>query len=189
MDWLEPGVRADLIAGETFMHSPVNLKHATLLNFLERLLASYLEEIEDDGVLHRESVAIRLSARETFLPDLCYFTGTQARRLGLSHITFAPTFVVEALSPSTARRDLGPKFSAYELHGVQEYWVIDPDGLNHKFYRRAGDLLEEHSAKGDKIISAAIPGFWVKRSWLNPDSTPKVKDCVKAIMRSASRRR
>ncbi len=31
LDWLQPGVFADLIDGEKFMHSPVHLKHARLV--------------------------------------------------------------------------------------------------------------------------------------------------------------
>jgi Uma2 family endonuclease len=38
----------------------------------------------------------------------------------------APDLVVEILSPSTSRKDIGVKFSLYERHGVQEYWVIHP---------------------------------------------------------------
>lgn len=44
LDWLQPGVFADLIRGQIFMHSPVNLRHATQVNFLDHLLRSYLEE-------------------------------------------------------------------------------------------------------------------------------------------------
>ncbi|MEI6206666.1 MAG: Uma2 family endonuclease [Desulfuromonadales bacterium] len=38
----------------------------------------------------------------------------------------APDLVVEILSPSTSRKDVGVKFNLYERHGVHEYWVIHP---------------------------------------------------------------
>lgn len=38
----------------------------------------------------------------------------------------APDLVVEILSPSTAAKDLKEKLSLYEIHGVKEYWVVDP---------------------------------------------------------------
>ena len=44
LDWLQPGIFADLIGGEIFMRSPVNIRHARLVNFLDHLLRSYLEE-------------------------------------------------------------------------------------------------------------------------------------------------
>jgi Uma2 family endonuclease len=36
----------------------------------------------------------------------------------------APDLVVEIPSPSTARYDMTEKFSAYELAGVREYWIV-----------------------------------------------------------------
>ena len=38
----------------------------------------------------------------------------------------APDLVVEILSPSTSRKDIGVKFGLYERHGVREYWIIHP---------------------------------------------------------------
>ena len=182
LDWLEPGVRADLIGGEIYMHSPVNLRHANLINFLDHLLRSYLEE-ESLGVLHREVVAVRLSLRETFLPDLAYFTAQQAARFAEAHVPVAPTFVVEALSPATAHNDTRRKFSAYELHGVQEYWILDPQKLAHRFYRRAGDMFVEFAAGAARIDSASLPGFWVKRAWLNPEKPPAVRAALAEILK------
>ena len=43
LDWLKPGVQAELFFGEIVMHSPVNLRHADLLNFVDRLLAACIE--------------------------------------------------------------------------------------------------------------------------------------------------
>jgi Uma2 family endonuclease len=39
----------------------------------------------------------------------------------------APLLVVEVLSPSTRRFDLGYKFEAYARNGAAWYWVVDPD--------------------------------------------------------------
>jgi Uma2 family endonuclease len=54
LEWLQPGVFADLIDGEVIMHSPVNLRHARLINFMDRLLSAYIEH-EVLGELYRES--------------------------------------------------------------------------------------------------------------------------------------
>ncbi|MDQ3623259.1 MAG: Uma2 family endonuclease [Verrucomicrobiota bacterium] len=181
LEWLQPGVFADLINGEIVMHSPVDLRHARLTNFLDRLLGAYIEQ-EDLGELHRESVAVRLSSRETFLPDLAYFTKAQAGRLLETHVPFAPTFVAEVLSPRTAKNDTGRKFTAYELHGVQEYWILDPQTREHRFYRRAGDLLEEYADGAARIEALSIPGFWVKREWLSSPTFPLVARCLAEIL-------
>jgi hypothetical protein len=77
LDWLEPGVHADLIDGEKFMHSPVNLAHADLLNFVDRLLAHYIEH-HKLGRLYREVVAVKLGSRNVFLPDLAFIPNGSA---------------------------------------------------------------------------------------------------------------
>lgn len=182
LDWLQPGVFADLIDGEIVVHTPVNLRHARLVNFMDRLLGGYLDH-EDLGELHRESVAVRLSTRETFMPDLAFFTKSQVARLAPTYAPFAPTFVLEALSPGTAERDTGQKFASYELHDVMEYWILDPQKLDHHFYRREGDMLSEFAADANRIDSASIAGFWVKRAWLQPDHLPKVHLCLREILR------
>jgi Uma2 family endonuclease len=189
LDWLVPGVHADLIAGQIFMHSPVSLRHADMVNFLDRLMGQYIEEFEL-GKLYRETVAVRLGARDVFLPDLAYFTREQAARLGATHADFAPALVVEALSPATAGRDRGAKFSAYEAHGVREYWLIDPAGGEHHFYRRAGDVLEEYAGGGEaRIEAASLPGFWLKREWLSDAGRPPAVARCLAELRAARRRR
>jgi Uma2 family endonuclease len=188
LNWLEPGVHADLIAGQIFMHSPVSIVHADVTNFLDSLMRQYIEEF-DLGKLYRETVAVRLGPRDVFLPDLAYFTREQAARLGATHADFAPALVVEVLSPATAARDRGAKFSAYEARGVAEYWLVDPNGGGHHFYRRIGDVFEEYAEGGERVESSALPGFWLKRSWLaDAGHLPAVAPCL-AELRTARRRR
>jgi len=38
----------------------------------------------------------------------------------------APDWIVEILSPHTAKKDLQDKFALYEESGVNEYWIIEP---------------------------------------------------------------
>lgn len=189
LDWLEPGVFADLIAGEIHKRPLLTLRHANLTNFLSHLLAAFLDAADIPGDLHRGSVAVRLNARNTFMPDLAYFTPHQVAQFAEAHVPVAPLFCVEVLSPRTAKNDRGPKFAAYELHGVQEYWVLDPQALAHRFYRREGDLLIEFAEGAARIESATIRGFQVRRAWLDPDKLPKVAACLREIHSARRRRR
>lgn len=182
LDWLQPGKYADLIHGEKFMHSPVALVHADLLNFLDHLLRAYLERAHAGGRLYREVVAVRLSTRNVFLPDLAWFSQEQTPQLKESHAPFAPVWVCEALSPRTADRDVGPKFAAYEEHGVREYWVLDPHTAAHRFYALEGEVLTEFAHAEEWIASREIPGFRVRRSWLNARPHPSVGECLREIV-------
>ncbi len=183
LSWLQPGTHADLIDGIKFMHSPVSFEHARLTNFVDHLLRAWLETSAIGGELHREVVAVKLDGRNVFLPDLCWFDADQVPRLAESHAPFAPRWVCEILSPRTADRDTGPKFSAYETAGVEEYWILDPHTFAHRFYHRieGSEYLEEFAHGEEWIVSGILTGFRVKRKWLNPNSHPRVIDCLELI--------
>ena len=180
LDWLAPGTFADLIDGEVFMHSPVSIPHADLLNFLDAVLRLYIDR-RRLGFLYREVVAVRLDRSNVYLPDLAFYRAERRTDLRRYHVEGAPDLVVEVLSPRTAARDTGPKFAAYEQHGVTEYWVLDPQTLAHRFYRRAGDELAEYAQGAAKIESHAVPGFFVLREWLDPERHPPLAESLATI--------
>ncbi|NJO02508.1 MAG: Uma2 family endonuclease [Bacteroidia bacterium] len=65
--------------------------------------------------------------RSDLEPDVCFFRREKAEKFNPEQVLFpAPDFVVEVLSPKTARLDRQDKFEEYELNGVAEYWIIDP---------------------------------------------------------------
>lgn len=45
-----------------------------------------------------------------------------------------PKFIVETLSPSTAKRDRAEKMNIYERAGVEEYWIVSPQGKSVEIY-------------------------------------------------------
>ena len=145
LEWLDPERFADLIDGEIFVHSAVSIRHADLLNFLDGIMRGYIDR-HGLGYLYREAVAVRLSSRNVFLPDLAFYRADRRSRIRDNHVEGAPDLVVEVLSPRIADRDVGPKFAEYEQHGVEEYWILDPATLAHRFYRRQGELLVEYAA-------------------------------------------
>ena len=178
--WLQPGVHADLLDGEVYMHSPVNIRHAELLNFLFVLMDLYVRA-RKLGSVQRENWVVRLGSRRVVMPDLCYFTPAQRAAFQDTYSPVAPALVVEALSPWSLERDRLFKFSAYEERGVNEYWILDPDHLEHHFYRRDGEFLIEYAAEGSRIESQMITNFWVERAWLNPNALPDVLACLRPL--------
>ena len=180
IDWLEPGRHADLIDGEVFMHSPVSTRHARLASFLERLLGQYIED-QELGSLYREVVAVRLSGRNVFLPDLAFYAADRTDIDQGTYLRGAPDLIVEILSPRTADRDVGPKFAEYEQHGVREYWVLDPETLAHRFYHLEGEELVEFAHGEATIASFVLPGLVLQRAWLDPAGLPKVADALKQL--------
>jgi Uma2 family endonuclease len=81
---------------------------------------------------------------------------------------------VEIVSPESRLRDRGEKFAEYELGGVREYWIIDPDLRRADFYRLDSEgryRLVEPDAEG-AYRSGVIPGFWLLVEWLWQEPLP-----------------
>jgi len=77
----------------------------------------------------------------------------------------APDLVVEILSPSTMSKDLHQKFSLYEKHGVQEYWVISPGDkvlFRYKLSAEGKYLEPEIYGESDVLNSDIIDGFKIE---------------------------
>ena len=182
LEWLEPGTLADLIDGEAVMRSPVSIRHALLFNFLDRLLGVYVDR-HRIGFLYRGVVAVRLDPRNVFQPGLAFYRAAHSGLIRDNHVEGAPDLVVEVLSPRTVGSSPGSKFSAYERHGVLEYWGLDPEHHAHRFYRRDGELLVEYAAGAAKIESRAVPGFFVMREWLDPQRLPPLTESLALIER------
>jgi Uma2 family endonuclease len=54
-----------------------------------------------------------------------------------------PHVVFEILAPGKRPGEMERKFRFYELHGVEEYYVYDPDDGSLEGWQRAGHRLEE----------------------------------------------
>ena len=61
----------------------------------------------------------------------------------------APQVVFEILSLGNTRKEMTRKFAFYEAHGVEEYYLYDPDKNTLKGWGRGGDQLSPvHSMEG-----------------------------------------
>ena len=184
LDWLQPKIYADLIAGKVIMHSPVSLRHARTLNFVDRLFAAFVEA-KKLGELHREQIAVRLGPEDVVMPDLLFLRKEEIKRTEPNFVPFVPSLLVEVLSPSSVTRDERDKLALYESWGVQEYWILDPERFRHRLYCLAAGKFKLISFEGDIAIRSEVAkGFYLRRSWLDQPAFPLVDDCLKEILAS-----
>lgn len=159
---IDGSMKAEFINGEVIIHSPVKKDHSEISTLLVKLVDTYVR-INQLGFVGHEKVLIALS-RNDYEPDLVYFNANKSKDFQKSQWKFpVPDFVVEILSYSTEKRDKGIKFEDYAVHGISEYWIIDPDDesieqylLNGKEYK-----LNLKAHKGN-IDSVAIKGFSIE---------------------------
>ena len=49
------------------------------------------------------------------------------------------------------------------------------------FCRREGELLVEFAAGEAAVRSLAVDGFWMERSWLDPERLPKIAEALAKV--------
>ena len=155
------GVIYDMSPSANFRHGIVNgniyhiikngLKNSLCLVFIENLDFKYHPEENDDYVV----------------PDIMIICDRKQLKGGC--YSGVPKFIVETLSPSTGLRDKKEKKDAYEKAGVEEYWIVSPQGSVEIYYLDDGkyvlvsnyilqnDKEEEHYNGEDVISLRAFP--------------------------------
>lgn len=155
--------KAEFINGEIIVHSPVLLRHLISSSNLLSLLKAFVSKYQL-GMIGYEKMLIALT-RNDYEPDICFFTQARAEHFTPDQMKFpAPDFIVEVLSPSTEKYDRGIKLEDYALHGVREYWIVDPDKETLEQY-----LLQQETQTFELVIkinsgtvtSQIISGFTI----------------------------
>jgi Uma2 family endonuclease len=95
-------------------------------------------------------------------------------RLTKQYLNGPADLVVEVISPESVSRDRGDKFYEYEMSGVAEYWLIDPQREQVEFYQ-----LDEHGhyhlvlgGHSGEYHSREIPDLAIDVSWFWQDPLP-----------------
>lgn len=73
-------------------------------------------------------------------------------------VVAAPVLCIEVLSPSSRTTDRTLKHAAYEEHGVEHYWLVDPEAaILTAFQLRAGRYEQVGAAAGGSQWSTEAP--------------------------------
>ncbi len=151
--------KVEFINGEIIIQSPVKLQHEFTSGNLYTLLKTFVT-IYDLGYVGHEKMLACL-ARNDYEPDVCYWHSRQAEAFTAEQMKFpAPDFIAEVLSPSTAKIDRTLKFEDYAAHGVQEYWLIDPEEKYVEQYVLTREQYKLRQKTDTGILkNSAVPGF------------------------------
>lgn len=177
--WADEDVHAEWVNGEVIVQMPPSDAHQTLLNFLNRLLAEYVE-FEELGVVLIAPFEMRLPAQKTARqPDILVIITDNLGRLGRERLEGPADLVVEIVSPDSVHRDRQEKYREYQDAGVREYWVIDARSGRERadFYRLDAEGQYELYATEDEewVESQVLPGFQLRPAWLWPGGRPPVR--------------
>ncbi|NJO02717.1 MAG: Uma2 family endonuclease [Bacteroidia bacterium] len=152
-------VKAEFIQGEIIYHSPVKRRHLRASRKILNQLINHTDG-KNMGEVGYEKTMIRLT-RNDYEPDICFWAHEKVQLFDDDQSIFpVPNFIVEVLSPSTEDRDRGVKFQDYALHGVSEYWIVDPKNKFIEQYILENDQYTlVFKSQKSQVESRAVPGF------------------------------
>lgn len=163
--------KIEFIEGQVVLHSPAKLRHLEVVKRILFTLESFVARRGLGGAVLSEK-CLCVFPRNDFEPDVVYFSPQKMSDWRADTMFFpVPDLVVEVLSESTEARDRGVKFVDYEAHGVQEYWIVDPDLqiVEQYVFHETGYVLRMKSGSGD-LGGVVIPGLLLPvRSFFDPE--------------------
>ena len=120
----DDGRRYELIDGEEVVSPSPIPDHQRALRSVFRLVDGFVFPLGLGEVL-MSPVDVYLGGYGVVVPDLVFVSVERLSLIGPKRIDGPPDLVVEILSPSTRREDLGRKFTIYAKADVREYWIVD----------------------------------------------------------------
>jgi Uma2 family endonuclease len=174
--WCDEDTWAEWVDGEVEMVSPASTRHQLVRDFLLTVLGIYVNERGLGQVLSAPFL-MRLpeEMRRGREPDILFVARERLARLRETYLDGPADVVVEVVSPESALRDRGAKLGEYEMAGVREYWLIDPERREARFFR-LGERGWYESVPPDAegvYRSQVVPGFWLRVDWLWQEPLPR----------------
>ena len=158
----EDGKCHEIIDGEHCVTPAPSTKHQRVSGHLFAALYTHIRDT-DAGQLFAAPTDVQLSEVDIVQPDLLFISHPRLSIIGPQFIQGAPDLVIEILSEATRRRDERVKLNLYDRHGVDEYWVVDPEAEMIVCYRRSGSQFVEaatyHQESGDQLTTPLFPGL------------------------------
>jgi len=190
LEWADEDVWAEWEDGEVIFLSPASFGHQKIVGFLATLLHLFLEERDMGEVLTAPFSMWLPVSKRVREPDILVVLKENLDRIKKNFLDGPADLVIEIVSEDSVLRDRGMKFAEYELDGVKEYWLIDPDRERADFFVLGeGGRFERKLPDGRGFYhSAVLKGFRLNVNWLWQSPLPKVSEVLrKAVKRQRAR--
>ena len=116
----------EIIGGVKSIMSPApSPTHSTLVGRFITIFNNYIDEKNINAVVFGDNTDVFFSGDDHFKPDISIVCDVNIIDWERA-VKGTPDLIVEILSRSTMKNDLGKKKEEYERYGVKEYWIVDP---------------------------------------------------------------
>jgi Uma2 family endonuclease len=171
------------VKGVVIKMSPESLRHALIIKYLEHLFDIYFDlnpigqALDDPFVMYLEATD---SYRE---PDLQIILTENPGKLTETAMLGPADICIEVVSPESVARDYGDKFAEYEQAGVREYWIIDPQRQDARFYQLqvSGLYAPVQLDEAGNYTTPLLPRLALHVSTLWQKDLPGIPDTVQAV--------
>jgi Uma2 family endonuclease len=151
------GRRYEVLAGEIAVTPAPSPKHQQISRNLFRVLDSHARGRGLGEVLYAPVDCI-LTDVTIVQPDIIFLATARLGAISGRGIEGPPTLVVEIVSPQSRQFDRITKFQLYARHGVEFYWIVDPDALTIQAFALAGGGYQP-SGTLEGIMAITLPPF------------------------------
>ncbi|GBC96409.1 hypothetical protein HRbin16_02212 [bacterium HR16] len=168
LEQIDEDTLAEWVDGEVVYLSPASLGHQLVSDWLLRYISAFLDK-NAMGIVVSAPFQMRLLRSERGRePDLIFVANQNLHRLHDTYLEGGADLVVEITSPESLLRDRGEKYAEYELEGIPEYWIVDPDERRVDFFVLGADGRYErrHEDAEGVYHSEVLRGFKLPVRWL-----------------------
>lgn len=151
----------ELIGGKLIMVPRSRYKHQKIAGRFFMKMENFLENNPMGEAVQEVDVHL---GDEVVAPDVLFISRERLDIIGELNIQGAPDLVIEILSPATAIHDKKKKSRLYLIHGVKEFWLVDPDNrlvdvyvAGEKEWRWMGTFDQE-----DVLTTDLLPGMEIR---------------------------
>ncbi len=168
LEQLDEDTLAEWVDGEVVYLSPAALEHQDTGDFLTAVIRTYVQKYNLGRVVSAPFQMRLLRTERGREPDLIFVSKENLHRLHDTYLEGGADLVVEITSPESLLRDRGEKFAEYELEGIREYWIINPDERRVDFFVLGADGRYERRREDAEGVyhSEVLKGFKLPVRWL-----------------------
>jgi len=172
---------AEWVNGKIERYSSASDVHQDLAGWLTSVLRIYVEA-NKLGIIRSAPFQMKtgpdLPGRE---PDIIFLRDENRDKLKKRYLDGPADLVIEIISEESLLRDRGEKFAEYEIGGVKEYWILDPETKRADFFILKEGRYERRVEDAHGIYhSEIIEGLWLKVAWLW--NLPPVLDVLRELV-------
>ena len=161
----------EIINGRVVLMSPrPAISHIRVAGNIYKIFSSFLEGRKCEAF--PDGTELHLDEENVFIPDAMIVCNPDiVQNRGIFGV---PDLVVEVLSPSTTKIDIGEKKEVYEKHGVKEYWIESPIARSIEVY-----LLKDGKFHLDEVYHGYREG---ELDWMKEEDRAKIAVSLKVSL-------